>query len=190
MDEGKLKLISQALDNKFLSSFDSNRYALYDISFRESGTRDNIGLSFNDVKDSIYMNPNQIFKSFLNFGIDSFIDTINKIQNCIFKQRPQYNPVFMIGLVIDDVNLTCIKGYIRYDLAKAPTSIERRYIVENMVKVINPRISSVEYFSNFVQNLENLGFVFSFVGVDGYSNAAERFKIYFRFRLKIILIIY
>ena len=174
-------MISQALENKFLSSFVSNRYSLYDVSFRESGTTSSIGFSFNDIQDSSYIEPLQAFKPFENFGIQPITDIIEKIQNSIFQHQPLYNPISMIGLVIDDAILTCIKAYIRFDLSEAQTSLEGGNIVKNIIKTVTPQQPSVSAFTEITQNLEDLGFVFYFVGVDSYANGSKRFKLYFKF---------
>lgn len=181
VDDEKLNLISRALNNNFLSSFVSDRYSLYDISLRESDLTRSVGFSFNDVKDFVYMEPTQAFKPFENFGVEQIIYYTNKIENCMFHQQPQYNPISMIGLVFDDVVIKCIKAYIRYDLSDAPTLIERGYILENIIKTINPQNPAVKLFSELAQKLECLGFVFYFVGIDCYAIGVERFKLYFRF---------
>ena len=178
LDDRNINLISHALSNKFLSAFNLERYSLFDISLRELGS---IGFSFNDLKDSSYIEPKQIFKPFVDFENQAISDIVKKIQDSIFLQQPQYNPVFMIGLIIDDIELVCIKAYIRFDLAEAATSVERMHIVERIVKVINQKVSCVNYFSNIVKQFESIGFIFSFVGVDCDINDSKRFKLYFRF---------
>jgi len=181
LDDEKLNLISHALNNKYLSSFCSERYSLFDISFREFESKSSIGFCFNDIKDSYYIEPNQIFKSFVDFGIDSIIVNIRRIQKSIFLHQPQYNPIFMIGLVFEGVNLSCIKAYIRFSLLEFSTSIEREYLVQRIVREINPKNSSVKYFSELTRKLEALGFTFSFVGIDSHANVVSRFKLYFRY---------
>lgn len=181
LDEGKLKLISQAFDNKLLSSFNSDRYSLYDISFRESSTTNSIGFSFNDLKDSSYIEPERAFQMFSNFGITPIVETVKKIQKSMFRQQPNYNPISMIGLALDDDTHKRIKAYIRYDLSETPTMAERIHIVKRIIKAINPNKSSEEFFSKVVQRLENLGFMFYFIGVDCNSVEKNSYKLYFKF---------
>lgn len=181
LDDDKLELISNALNNKFLSSFHSERYSIYDISFRESGSNGSIGLNFIDLKDSTYINPKQAFEPFVNFGIDSISDVANKIENSMFLQCPQYNPISMIGVVFDGKENTCIKSYIRFNQEDAPTCKERGSIIKRIIESINSSTSSLTYFSNIAKKLEDLGFIFYFVGVDCYNSGKERFKLYFRY---------
>ncbi len=176
----QLKLISFALDNKYLSSFQSNRYSLFDVSFRELNDTSNIGFSFNDVYDYTYIEPLQVFKPFAEFGIDEFIHTLNSIQKAMFLKKPQYNPIFMIGTVIDNSKLKNVKAYIRYDLEEAPTILERGNIIKMVATTINSNITSTTSFFDIAEKLENLGFIFSFVGIDCYASGVERYKIYFR----------
>lgn len=182
LDDDKLNRISYALDNKFLSSFHSNRYSLYDVSFREFGFSDSIGFNFLDLKDSTYINPDLVFKPFTEFKIDFISKSVEKIQKAMFFQRPQYNSISMIGLVVNDSNnLTCAKADIRFNREEAPTSIERINMIKRVISVINPQDLGVKCFSELAEKLENLGLVFAFVGVDCYVDGAERFKLYFKF---------
>lgn len=137
LDHDKIKLLSTALNSKFWSSFSTDRYSLYDISFRNTGFGKSIGFSFNDVQDSFYMEPEEVFAPFSDFGISSLCKNIRRIQKSMFLQFPQYNPVFMIGIVLDDMMLTCVKSYIRFDLEKVPTSIERGHMIERMIQAVN-----------------------------------------------------
>lgn len=180
LSDKQLQLISFALDNKYLSSFCSNRYYLFDISLRESNDTSNVGFSFNDVCDYTFIDPLQIFEPFVEFGIDNFINTTKVVQKAIFQQKPHYNPIFMIGMVMDKSTLKSVKAYIRYDLAEAPTSFERENIIKAISTAINPKINCTSFFFDVAEKLENLGFVFSFIGIDGCVNGVERYKIYFR----------
>ena len=167
LSDKQLQLISSALDNKYLSSFCSNRYYLFDISLRESNDTSNVGFSFNDVCDYTFIDPLQIFEPFVEFGIDNFINTTKVVQKAIFQQKPHYNPIFMIGMVMDKSTLKSVKAYIRYDLAEAPTSFERENIIKAISTAINPKINCTSFFFDVAEKLENLGFVFSFIGIDG-----------------------
>lgn len=176
----QLHLISQALDNRYLSSFQSDRYTLFDISFRELGSTSKIGFSFNDVKDYTFIEPIQVFKSFKDYGIKEFINTLDALQNSMFPQKPEYNPIFMMGIVIDTTKLKSIKAYIRYDLEEAPTPFERKNMMESVIRAINPKRTRETSFFNNAGKVEDLGFVFSFVGVDYCADGAKRYKLYFR----------
>ena len=77
-----------------------------------------------------------------------------------------------------DEHSTATKG--RYDLAEAPTSFERENIIKAISTAINPKINCTSFFFDVAEKLENLGFVFSFIGIDGCVNGVERYKIYFR----------
>lgn len=180
LSDKQLQLMSFALDNKYLSSFCSNRYCLFDISLRELKDTSNVGFSFNDVCDYIFIDPSQIFEPFMEFGIDKLINTIRVVQQAMFQQKPHYNPIFMIGMVMDKSILKSLKAYIRYDLAEAPTSVERENIIKAVSRAINSKIKSTSSFFDVAEKLENLGFIFSFIGVDLYADGVERYKIYFR----------
>lgn len=181
LDDDKLKLISNALNNQYLSSFSSERYSLYDISFRESGSIGSIGFNFIDLKDSNYIGPKQAFKPFVDFGVDPMSEVVDNIQKNMFLHCPQYNPISMIGVVFDGKENTCIKSYIRFNQEDAPTCKERGSIFKRIIESINPSTSSLTYFSDIAQKLEDLGFIFYFVGVDCYNSGKERFKLYFRY---------
>lgn len=180
LGDKELQLISSALDNKYLSSFRSNRYYLFDISLRELNNISNVGFCFNDAYDYIFINPSQIFEPFVEFGIDELVNTIKVVQKAMFQQKPHYNPIFMIGMVMDKSILKSIKAYIRYDLAEVPTSLERENIIKAVSIAINPKIKSNSSFFDVAEKLENLGFIFSFIGIDCYVDGAERYKFYFR----------
>ena len=109
LDNKKLNLLSQVLKSNILSSFFSDRYSLYDISFRKSKSSSSIGFSFNDIKDSSYIEPIKIFQIFECFETDSVVNITKRIQKSIFKQQPQYNPIFMIGFVAENTVMTCIE---------------------------------------------------------------------------------
>ncbi|MCL2023034.1 MAG: hypothetical protein FWG82_01515 [Oscillospiraceae bacterium] len=180
LDGEKLNLFSSALNSKFLSSFRSERYSLFDVSFRESGCANSIGFSFNDIMDFDYIEPEKIFQPFENCGISFIGDVVKKLQANIFLYHPKYNPVFMFGLVINNTNLECAKGFVRFDQAEAPTAEERESIIERIVKTINHKDSCVKLFTSVAKKLERLGLTFAFVGVDCYINGSVRFKLYFR----------
>lgn len=180
LSDKQLQLISFALDNKYLSSFFPNRYCLFDISLRESKDTANVGFSFNDVCDYTFIDPSQIFEPFMEFGIDKLVNIIRVVQQAMFQQKPRYNPIFMIGMVMDKSILKSLKAYIRYDLAEAPTSAERENIIKAVSRAINSKIKSTSSFFGVAEKLENLGFIFSFIGVDLYADGVERYKIYFR----------
>lgn len=183
LDDEKLKLVSTALNNKFFTSFISSKYFLYDICLRESDCAGGVGFNFVDLKDSTYIRPSLAVEPFLKFWNNtSFYETIKLVQNGMFQQKPNYNPISMIGVVVDGDEITSVKSYIRFNTEDAPSAIEREHMMERIIKSVKPNIQTTECISKFAKKLENLGFEFSFVGTDCYNNGSERFKLYFRFR--------
>ena len=177
----ELNLVSSALRNTFISSFRSERFSLFDISFRTAGLSSSIGFNFNDIMDFYYIEPEQIFKPFENYGVGFISNVIKKLQASMFQYPPGYNPVFMFGLVISgSADLECVKGFIRYDPAEAPTALDRASIIERIAKPINPKGSGAKLFTDVANELECIGFEFAFVGVDCYINGSVRIKLYFR----------
>lgn len=181
LDNKKLNLLSQVLKSNILSSFFSDRYSLYDISFRKSKSSSSIGFSFNDIKDSSYIEPIKIFQIFECFETDSVVNITKRIQKSIFKQQPQYNPIFMIGFVAENTVMTCIKAYVRFDTSEVQTRLERWSVVNNFIKAIelDEKVLNNTLFE-LLYKLEDIGFVFCFFGVDSYASGFKRFKLYFR----------
>lgn len=180
MNNKQIQMLSSALENEYLCGFPSERYSLFDISFRKDGTSNSIGFSFNDHFDYNYIKPTQVFKHFEGLGVGLFIDTLTKIQHNMFRGDFQYNSIFMIGMVVEDTELKSIKAYIRYDLDEAQNKADRREILDLIAETINPSYSSISYFSCMAEKLENINLKFSFVGVDCYSDKTQRYKVYFR----------
>lgn len=183
LDDNKLKLIFESLDNEFFASFVSDRYSLYDICLRESNCTSGVGFNFVDLWDSNYIDDSLAVEPFTRFWDDaSFYETIKLVKKGMFQQQPSYNPISMIGLVVDGEKITSIKSYIRFNTEDVPSVTERTYLIKRIIKSIKPNTAITEYILNMSQKLENLGFEFSFVGTDCYSDESERFKFYFRFR--------
>ena len=175
------QLISQAINNEYLSSFVSNRYSLFDISFRKTDHANTVGFSYNDLKDYEYITPSEIFKHFERLGIDTFLTTIQSVQSIMFSNIPQYNPVSMIGFVIKDGTLDCIKAYIRFAREEVPTRKLRLKMIEKISKTITHQSHSNVAFLSAVEKIERLGVEYSFLGVDyNIVEKKERFKLYFR----------
>ena len=172
--------LALALSNKFISTFNSDRYSLYDVSFREMQSFETVGFSFIDTHDYEYIEPEMVFDSFIEFGIDEFLKDIFFIENGLFRNKPQYNPIFMFGTVFERSILKSLKAYIRYDLTEVPNIIDRLNKLNSIANIFDVRSSSTSDFYKAAEDLESMGFVFSFVGVDCYENNEKRYKIYFR----------
>lgn len=181
LNDKKIDLISKAINNNDLKNFSLSRYVLYDISFRELNLKNNIGFSFIDTEDSNYIEPEKVFKRFKNFETESIINIVIKIQDSMFEQKPQYNPLSMIGVVFDNDILTCVKAYIRYDLSVVPTINKRVSIIRNIINTINSKITNADCFCELAKKFEKIGFAFFFVGVDKYIKGNMRYKLYFKF---------
>lgn len=179
LDEDNILLMSTALDNKYLLSLLQTRYSIYDISFRKLGNKKSIGFSFNDVADYEYITPEVVFEPFKDLGIDSFVNTVNNIQGAMFHEKPQFNPVFMIGLLISEKALSSVKAYIRIDIKDNSLSKQRMIIIDNIINKMNPEITKNDFRAATVA-LEKLGLTFNFVGVDYKPDNSKRYKLYFR----------
>lgn len=173
-----LDLLNQVLENKYFHTLFINDYKPYDMSFRYSYNNNSIGFSFIDTQDYIYKSPKDILNDTGSFPTHEFIRTLNIIENNMFKSLPNYNPIFMTGLVLKDNNLESIKAYIRYDLKERPSINEHCNLIEKIIFPFNP--TNLDYFSRITRELENLGLIFSFVGVDYDKEKRKRFKLYFR----------
>ena len=180
LDDNKLNLISGALNNSFLSCFFSDRYYLYDISFRDTVSAKSIGFNFVDLKDSTFLEPFQAFKPFSTLGINPACKLVEKMQEIMFLQKPTYNPLSMIGVVYNGTEITSLKSYIRFNQEETPTSLHRGIIIKRIVKAMSKNNNSVEYFAKFSEKFEKVGFIFYFIGIDSYKDGSERYKLYFR----------
>lgn len=180
LKDEQLSLISNALKNPFMSKYKSDRYCLYDLSLRSNSLNKTLGFCFNDSKDYSYIEPFQIFEMFKSFGIKSFVKNIMTLQKSIFHEQPIYNPIFMIGMVVDQSKLKCIKAYIRYDINELPIQNERLKMLYRVLDKMNSKIEDDASILNIATELEDLGFVFSFVGIDCNENHEMRYKFYFR----------
>jgi hypothetical protein len=75
-----------------------------------------------------------------------------------------------------------MKTYIRFDIEEASSPVERVCMIERILKLIDAsNLLFVECFFELSKRLENMGFVFAFVGVDFYVKNHKRFKLYFKF---------
>lgn len=180
LDYEKMTFLLDSLDAEELKAFGTDRYSLYDISFRWSDCVESIGFSFKDYNDSIFLSPEKVFEPFKNIGMNHIVTIVKRIEKIIFPEQPVFNPISMIAVVIDKGKMICLKAYIRYDKEKIATSLERLSIMEKIVKIFVVKKLDEERLLLFSRRLERIGFVFSFIGVDCYKNEDERFKLYFQ----------
>lgn len=181
LKDEQLYLLSRALTNEVFAELQQDRYYLYDLSFRESVGDTTIGFSFHDIKDSNYIEPHLIFAPFSAFGIDEVVNSIYRVERAIFYSKPRYNPIFMIGTVFKGEALSCLKAYIRYDQSSVHGATDRINLIRNIIKEHEPGGAVKALFYDTAVELESLGFVFSFVGLDYYGEGKKRYKVYFRF---------
>lgn len=179
IDDTKLLMLLKALENKYISSLASTRYSLYDISFRKTNSKESVGFSFNDVEDYDYLSPYEIFKPFDKFDINTTTETEITIQNALYNNPPQFNPVFMIATLVENGNLISVKTYTRLDLKENSTTEKRINLIQTVAKAINPICSKTNIF-DVSEALENVRLKFNFVGVDFSIDNRQRFKLYFR----------
>lgn len=179
IDNKKLLMLLKALENEYISSLSFTRYSLYDVSFRKTNDKDSIGFSFNDTGDYEYLSAKEIFKPFVEFDIDLLTETEITIQRALYKNTPQFNPVFMIATLIENGKLIGLKTYTRHDLKENSDTQKRLNLINTFMNAINPDELKSELFDVSVI-LENTGLVFNFVGFDCSINNCYRYKLYFR----------
>lgn len=135
IDDEQLEALSVALSTHSISSLDSERFTLYDISLRESGQGISVSFNFFDRKDSEYVSPQEIFAFVDDFNVAPLVSATQMMEECVFQELPPYNPTWMFGVLLDQGNLAAVKAYIRIDPEKILTTQDKQNIILRIAKV-------------------------------------------------------
>lgn len=166
------RIVSLAFNNIWRNDLIMNRYRLFDLSFRS----DSVSLVFSDKKDWEFLPPDCIFQPFKRSG--TLIEKLRQAEQAIFCKQPEYNPLFMIGLLFVEEELRSLKGYLRFDQEEFPNRLE---LIHRIISTVSetPKDKSDSQIEFICSKLEELGMHFSFIGIDW--NGKIRYKLYFRF---------
>ena len=186
LSEDELLLVEKALRSKYIRWFSENRYSLYDISFRHYDFKkeQEIGFSFKDDFDIDYIEPVNALSVFGDYISDLSIRQVDRILDAVFFEKPSYNPIFMIGLLLSPMHFVSAKVYIRFDVDEYPEQQDRIDIIKRVALRVNPSFHEKNNsLLNIVELFEKKGFVFRFFGIDYYHSdqEEERIKLYFRY---------
>lgn len=180
IDDEQLEALSVALSTHSISSLDSERFTLYDISLRESGQGISVSFNFFDRKDSEYVSPQEIFAFVDDFNVAPLVSATQMMEECVFQELPPYNPTWMFGVLLDQGNLAAVKAYIRIDPEKILTTQDKQNIILRIAKVHRVSDELKEKLLQTAELLENWAFSFRIIGIDCGRDGHLRYKLYFR----------
>lgn len=174
------KLVNDIINQEITTNFISDRYKIYDIGIKTKDGNKSIGINFHDCYDSDYIEADKMFDLF-PWAKQTLITILTKqLQSTIFKKPPLYNSIFMCGVVFDNFKFVGMKAYIRFSLKEYSTLLQRADIAMRILNEISPNCSAREKLADIICKLENVKYIFSFVGVDSYIDKKCRIKLYFR----------
>lgn len=176
----QLEALSVALNTRSLSSLDSERFTLYEISLRESGQGRSVSFNFFDRRDSEYVSPQEIFTFVDDFDVAPLVSATQMMEECVFQERPPYNPTWMFGVLLDQGNLSAVKSYIRIDPEKTLTTQDKQKIILRIAKAHGVSDELKEKLLQTAMLLESWGFPFRIIGIDCGRDGHLRYKLYFR----------
>lgn len=180
IDNEQLGALSAALNTRFLSSLDSERFTLYEISLRESGQGRSVSFNFFDRRDSEYVSPQEIFTFVDDFDVAPLVSATQMMEKCVFQERPPYNPTWMFGVLLDQGDLSAVKSYIRIDPEKALSTQDKQNIILRIAKTHGVSYELKERLLQTTSLLESWGFPFRIIGIDCGHDGHLRYKLYFR----------
>lgn len=180
IDDEQLEALSAALSTPSLSSLDSERFTLYEISLRESGQGRSISFNFFDRRDSEYASPQEIFAFVDDFDVSPLVSATQLMEECVFQECPPYNPTWMFGVLLDQGNLSAVKAYIRIDPEKSLTTQDKQNIILRIAKAHGVHDELKERLCQTAGLFESWGFLFRIIGIDCGRDGHLRYKLYFR----------
>lgn len=180
IDDEQLEALSAAISTRSLSSLDSERFTLYEISLRESGQGRSVSFNFFDRRDSEYASPQEIFAFVDDFDVAPLVSATQMMEECIFQARPPYNPTWMFGVLLDQGNLSAVKSYIRIDPEKILTLQDKQNIILRIAKAHGVSDELKDRLLQTASLLESWGFPFRIIGIDCGHDGHLRYKLYFR----------
>lgn len=180
IDDEQLEALTAALSTRSLSSLDSERFTLYEISLRESGQGRSVSFNFFDRRDSKYASPQEIFAFIEDFNVAPLISATQMMEECVFQERPPYNPTWMFGVLLDRGNLSAVKAYIRIDPEKTLNMQDKQNIILRIAKAHGVSDELKERLLQTAMLFESWGFLFRIIGIDCGRDGHLRYKLYFR----------
>ena len=180
IDGEQFEALSAALSTHFLSSLNSERFTLYEISLRESGKGRSVSFNFFDRRDSEYVSPQEIFAFVDDFDVAPLVSATLMMEECVFQERPPYNPTWMFGVLLDQGNLSAVKAYIRIDPEKILSAQDKQNIILRIAKAHGVSYELKERLLQTTRLLESWGFPFRIIGIDCGCDGHLRYKLYFR----------
>ena len=165
IDNEQLEALSAALNTRFLSSLDSERFTLYEISLRESGQGRSVSFNFFDRRDSEYVSPQEIFTFVDDFDVAPLVSATQMMEKCVFQERPPYNPTWMFGVLLDQGDLSAVKSYIRIDPEKALSTQDKQNIILRIAKTHGVSYELKERLLQTTSLLESWGFPFRIIKI-------------------------
>lgn len=180
IDDEQLEALSAALGTRSLSSLNSERFTLYEISLRESDHGRSVSFNFFDRRDSEYASPQEIFAFVDDFDAAPLVSATQRMEECVFQERPPYNPTWMFGVLLDQGTLSAVKAYIRIDPEKSLTMQDKQNIILRIAKEHGVPDELKERLLQTAGLLESWGFPFRIIGIDCGRDRRLRYKLYFR----------
>ena len=180
IDDEQLEALSAALSTRSLSSINSERFTLYEISLRESGQGRSVSFNFFDRRDSEYASPQEIFTFVDDFDVTPLVSATQMMEECVFQERPPYNPTWMFGVLLNQGTLSTVKAYIRIDPEKALTTQDKQNIILRIAKTHGVSDELKERLCQTAELFDSWGFPFRIIGIDCGRDGHLRYKLYFR----------
>lgn len=180
IDDEQLEALSAALSTRSLSSLNSERFTLYEISLRESGQGRSVSFNFFDIRDSEYASPQEIFAFVDDFDVAPLVSATQMMEECVFQERPPYNPTWMFGVLLNQGTLSAVKAYIRIDPDKSLTTQDKQNIILRITKAHRVPDELKEKLCQTAGLFDSWGFPFRIIGIDCGHDGRLRYKLYFR----------
>lgn len=108
------------------------------------------------------------------------ISATQMMEECVFQERPPYNPTWMFGVLLDRGNLSAVKAYIRIDPEKTLNMQDKQNIILRIAKAHGVSDELKERLLQTAMLFESWGFLFRIIGIDCGRDGHLRYKLYFR----------
>lgn len=180
IDENQFRALSLALESSCFSTLDTNRFSLYDISFRGVGNTTAVSFNFTDTRASEYLSTAEALKSVSGFDVDPLVEAAERLEKSVFPFGVDYNPNWMFGLLFERDLLVSVKAYLRFDIDGALGLSGRQETITRIMRNHNAPEELENELLDYGRWLDDCGFFLRILGIDQKVGGKLRYKFYFR----------
>lgn len=179
-DTKQLRALSLALESPHFSTLDTERFSLYEISFRGARGTDSLSFNFMDSKGSEYLSAAELFGSINGFDVHRLIEATEKLEKSVFPFGVSYNPNWMFGLLFEQSSLVAVKEGMRFDPDGTLDFTRRQEVISRITEAHGAPERLKDELHAWSRWLYGCGFFFRILGIDQDASGELRYKFYFR----------